>query len=118
MVKPPAPRGDGARTAVPIYGQALQAAVDGFGVRWAFGPTSTTTRRRTAGRAFALTVPKGMRWYLVYRSFQTERAISPRPALDHPRRGRTAGRKARRQDSPPCRLSKFPPPGAKNRPDV
>ena len=37
---------------------------------------------------FALTVPKGMRWYLVYRSFQHRAARLRRiPALDHPRRG-------------------------------
>ena len=29
-------------------------------------------RRRTAGRAVCAAVPKGMRWYLVYRSFRTE----------------------------------------------
>jgi LysR family glycine cleavage system transcriptional activator len=55
------------------YGQALQAAVDGLGV--AMGIRPYIDDDLAAGRLvapFALTVPKGMRWYLVYRSFQTE----------------------------------------------
>jgi LysR family glycine cleavage system transcriptional activator len=55
------------------YGQALQAAADGLGV--AMGIRPYIDDDLTAGRLvapFALTVPKGMRWYLVYRSFQTE----------------------------------------------
>src|SRR6266550_4420530 len=55
------------------YGHALQAAVDGLGV--AMGIRPYIDDDLTAGRLvapFALTVPKGMRWYLVYRSFQTE----------------------------------------------
>jgi LysR family glycine cleavage system transcriptional activator len=55
------------------YGQALQAAVDGLGV--AMGIRPYIDDDLAAGRLvapFAMTVPKGMRWYLVYRSFQTE----------------------------------------------
>jgi LysR family transcriptional regulator, glycine cleavage system transcriptional activator len=55
------------------YGQALQAAVDGLGA--AMGIRPYIDDDLAAGRLvapFALTVPKGMRWYLVYRSFQTE----------------------------------------------
>jgi LysR family glycine cleavage system transcriptional activator len=56
-----------------FYGQALQAAADGMGV--AMGIRPYIDDDLAAGRLvapFALTVPKGMRWYLVYRSFQTE----------------------------------------------
>jgi LysR family transcriptional regulator, glycine cleavage system transcriptional activator len=56
-----------------FYGQALQAAVDGLGI--AMGIRPYIDDDLAAGRLvapFALTVPKGMRWYLVYRSFQTE----------------------------------------------
>ena len=55
-----------------FYGQALQAAVDGLGVVMGIRPYIDDDL--AAGRLaapFALTVPKGMRWYLVYRSFQT-----------------------------------------------
>src|ERR1700682_5019011 len=55
------------------YGQALQAAVDGLGV--AMGIRPYIDDDLAAGRLvapFALTVPKGMLWYLVYRSFRTE----------------------------------------------
>jgi LysR family transcriptional regulator, glycine cleavage system transcriptional activator len=55
------------------YGQALQAALDGLGV--AMGIRPYIDDDLAAGRLvapFAMTVPKGMRWYLVYRSFQTE----------------------------------------------
>jgi LysR family glycine cleavage system transcriptional activator len=55
-----------------FYGQALQAAVDGLGV--AMGIRPYIDDDLAAGRLvapFTLTVPKGMRWYLVYRSFQT-----------------------------------------------
>jgi LysR family glycine cleavage system transcriptional activator len=54
------------------YGQALQAAGDGLGV--AMGIRPYVDDDLAAGRLvapFALTVPKGMRWYLLYRSFQT-----------------------------------------------
>lgn len=53
------------------YGQALQAAIDGLGV--AMGIRPYIDDDLAAGRLvapFALTVPKGMRWYLIYRSFQ------------------------------------------------
>jgi LysR family transcriptional regulator, glycine cleavage system transcriptional activator len=56
-----------------FYGQALQAAADGLGV--AMGIRPYIDDDLAAGRLvapFALTVPKGMRWYLVYRSFRTE----------------------------------------------
>ena len=56
-----------------FYGQALQAAIDGLGV--AMGIRPYIDDDLAAGRLvapFALTVPKGMRWYLVYRGFQTE----------------------------------------------
>jgi LysR family glycine cleavage system transcriptional activator len=56
-----------------FYGQALQAAVDGLGV--AMGIRPYIDDDLAAGRLvapFALTVPKDMRWYLVYRSFRTE----------------------------------------------
>ncbi len=56
-----------------FYGQALQAAVDGLGV--AMGIRPYIDDDLAAGRLvapFALSVPKGMRWYLVYRGFRTE----------------------------------------------
>jgi LysR family transcriptional regulator, glycine cleavage system transcriptional activator len=55
------------------YGQALQAAGDGLGI--AMGIRPYVDDDLAAGRLvapFALSVPKGMRWYLLYRSFQTE----------------------------------------------
>jgi LysR family glycine cleavage system transcriptional activator len=55
-----------------FYGQALQAAADGLGV--AMGITPYIDDDLAAGRLvapFSLSVPKGMRWYLVYRSFRT-----------------------------------------------
>jgi LysR family glycine cleavage system transcriptional activator len=55
-----------------FYGQALQAAVDGLGI--AMGIRPYIDDDLAAGRLvapFALSVPKGMRWYLVYRSFYT-----------------------------------------------
>ena len=55
------------------YGQALQAAADGLGI--AMGIRPYIDDDLAAGRLaapFALSVPKGMRWYLVYRNFQTE----------------------------------------------
>jgi LysR family glycine cleavage system transcriptional activator len=55
------------------YGQALQAAGDGLGI--AMGIRPYIDDDLAAGRLvapFALSVPKGMRWYLVYRSFQAE----------------------------------------------
>ena len=58
-------------TEFQYYGQALQAAVDGLGV--AMGIRPYIDDDLAAGRLvapFALSVPKGERWYLVYRSFQ------------------------------------------------
>jgi LysR family glycine cleavage system transcriptional activator len=55
------------------YGQALQAAADGLGI--AMGIRPYIDDDLAAGRLvapFALSVPKGMRWYLVYRSYRTE----------------------------------------------
>ena len=60
-------------TEFQYYGQALQAAVDGLGI--AMGIRPYIDDDLAAGRLvapFGLSVPKGMRWYLVYRSFQTE----------------------------------------------
>jgi LysR family glycine cleavage system transcriptional activator len=57
----------------PFYGQALQAAVDGLGI--AMGIRPYVDDDLAAGRLvapFSLSVPKGMRWYLVYRGFRTE----------------------------------------------
>jgi LysR family glycine cleavage system transcriptional activator len=56
-----------------FYGQALQAAVDGL--RIAMGIRPYIDDDLAAGRLiapFALSVPKGMRWYLVYRGFRAE----------------------------------------------
>jgi LysR family glycine cleavage system transcriptional activator len=55
------------------YGQALQAASDGLGI--AMGIRPYIDDDLAAGRLvapFALSVPKGMGWYLVYRGFQAE----------------------------------------------
>jgi LysR family transcriptional regulator, glycine cleavage system transcriptional activator len=56
-----------------FYGQALQATVDGLGI--AMGIRPYIDDDLAAGRLvapFAMVVPKGMRWYLVYRSIRTE----------------------------------------------
>jgi len=56
-----------------FYGQAQQAAADGLGV--AMGIRPYIDDDLAAGRLvapFALSVPKGMRWYLVYRGFRTD----------------------------------------------
>ena len=56
-----------------FYGQALQAAVDGLGI--AMGIRPYIDDDLAAGRLvapFALSVPKGKRWYLVYRGFRAE----------------------------------------------
>jgi LysR family glycine cleavage system transcriptional activator len=55
------------------YGQALQAAADGLGI--AMGIRPYIDDDLAAGRLvapFEHSVPKGMRWYLVYRSFRTQ----------------------------------------------
>src|SRR5580704_11349802 len=60
-------------TEFQFYGQAQQAAADGLGV--AMGIRPYIDDDLAAGRLvapFALSVPKGMRWYLVYRGFRTE----------------------------------------------
>ncbi len=72
------------------HGQALQAAVDGLGI--AMGIRPYIDDDLAAGRLvapFALSVPKGMRWYLIYRGFSTgQRDFRRVPALDYPRGGR------------------------------
>jgi len=82
------------------YGQALQAAVDGLGV--AMGIRPYIDDDLAAGRLvapFALSVPKGMRWYLVYRGFQREqrdfasfRRWIIRAAAEPAARGKAAGK--------------------------
>ena len=82
------------------YGQALQAAVDGVGV--AMGIRPYIDDDIAAGRLvapFALSVPKGMRWYLVYRGFQREqrdfasfRRWIIRAAAEPAARGKAAGK--------------------------
>ena len=60
-------------TEFQFYGHALQAAIDGLGI--AMGIRPYIDDDLAAGRLvapFAQSVPKGMRWYLVYRSFRTE----------------------------------------------
>ena len=55
------------------YGQAIQAAADGVGV--AMGIRPYIDDDLAAGRLvapFALTVPKGQQWYLVYRDFRKD----------------------------------------------
>ncbi len=56
-----------------FYGQAQQAAADGLGV--AMGIRPYIDDDLAAGRLvapFVMSVPKGMRWYLVYRGFRAE----------------------------------------------
>jgi len=89
-----------------FYGQALQAAVDGLGI--AMGIRPYIDDDLAAGRLvapFALSVPKGMRWYLVYRSFQTEqrdfvafRRWIMRAAAAPAARGKSAGKVAHHAD--------------------
>ena len=68
--RPPACRGSSPRgPEFEFYGQALQAAADGLGV--AMGIRPYIDDDLAAGRLvtpFALTVPKGKQWYLVYRA--------------------------------------------------
>jgi LysR family glycine cleavage system transcriptional activator len=67
----PAPAGYGPEFG--FYGQALQAALDGVGV--AIGIRPYVDDDLAAGRLaapFALTVPKGSKWYLVYRQNRLE----------------------------------------------
>jgi LysR family glycine cleavage system transcriptional activator len=86
-----------------FYGQALQAAADGLGI--AMGIRPYIDDDLAAGRLvapFELSVPKGMRWYLLYRSFQTEqrdfaafRRWIMRAAAEPAARPRRSGRGAR-----------------------
>src|SRR6266481_3576502 len=86
-----------------FYGQALQAAVDGLGI--AMGIRPYIDDDLAAGRLLApfdTSVPKGMRWYLVYRSFHTEqrdfaafRRWIVRAAAGPAARGRLVGKIAR-----------------------
>lgn len=83
-----------------FYGQALQAAVDGLGV--AMGIRPYIDDDLAAGRLvapFALSVPKGMRWYLVYRGFQTEQRdfVAFRRWIMRAAAGPAASRGGRRQ---------------------
>ena len=67
------PRLSARGTEFQYYGQALQAALDGLGI--AMGIRPYIDDDLAAGRLvapFSLSVPKGMRWYLVYRPFQAE----------------------------------------------
>jgi LysR family glycine cleavage system transcriptional activator len=83
-----------------FYGQALQAAVDGLGI--AMGIRPYIDDDLAAGRLvapFDISVPKGMRWYLVYRSFQAEqrdfsafRRWIIRAAAGSAARGKTSGK--------------------------
>jgi LysR family transcriptional regulator, glycine cleavage system transcriptional activator len=87
-------------TVFQFYGQALQAAVDGLGI--AMGIRPYIDDDLAAGRLvapFALGVPKGMRWYLVYRGFQSEqrdflafRRWIIRAAASPTARGKAAGK--------------------------
>lgn len=93
-------------TEFQYYGQALQAALDGLGI--AMGIRPYIDDDLAAGRLiapFSLSVPKGMRWYLVYRPFQAEqrdfaafrrwimRAAAP-PAASTPHRKKDKKEKA------------------------
>jgi LysR family glycine cleavage system transcriptional activator len=67
------PRVTARGTEFQFYGHALQAAIDGLGI--AMGIRPYIDDDLAAGRLvapFELSVPKGMRWYLVYRGFRTE----------------------------------------------
>jgi LysR family glycine cleavage system transcriptional activator len=59
--------------AFAYYGQAIQAAADGVGV--AMGIRPYIDDDLAAGRLvtpFALSVPKGQQWYLIYRDFRKD----------------------------------------------
>ena len=56
-----------------FYGQALQAAADGVGVAMGIRPYIEDDLR--AGRLvapFALSIPSGEQWFLIYREFRAE----------------------------------------------
>ena len=86
------------------YGQALQAAADGVGVAMGIAPYIDDDV--AAGRLvtpFALTVPKGQQWYLVYRqerrdeaAFQAFRAWIVRAAARSQARRRADGNRRRK----------------------
>jgi LysR family transcriptional regulator, glycine cleavage system transcriptional activator len=85
------------------YGHALQAALDGLGI--AMGIRPYIDDDLAAGRLaapFELSVPKGMRWYLVYRSYRAEQRdfVAFRRWIM-----RAATAPARRQASPRARSS-------------
>jgi LysR family transcriptional regulator, glycine cleavage system transcriptional activator len=85
------------------YGHALQAALDGLGI--AMGIRPYIDDDLAAGRLaapFELSVPKGMRWYLVYRSYRAEQRdfVAFRRWIM-----RAATAPARRQASPRVRSS-------------
>jgi LysR family transcriptional regulator, glycine cleavage system transcriptional activator len=83
-------------TEFQYYGQALQAAVDGLGV--AMGIRPYIDDDLAAGRLvapFALSVPKGMRWYLLYRGFRTDQrdfAAFRRWIIQAAARGKVSGK--------------------------
>src|SRR3954453_8795713 len=93
-------------TEFEYYGQALQAAVDGLGI--AMGIRPYIDDDLAAGRLvapFALSVPKGMRWDLVYRPFRAEQRAFPalrrwivRAAAAPPTRGKPHRAARRRAD--------------------
>lgn len=59
--------------AFDYYGQALQAAADGVGVAMGIRPyIDDDIRARRLVAPFALTVPKGRQWYLVYRAYRRD----------------------------------------------
>jgi LysR family transcriptional regulator, glycine cleavage system transcriptional activator len=88
------------------YGHALQAAVDGLGIGMGIRPYIDDDL--AAGRLvapFDLSVPKGMRWYLIYRSYRTEqrdfaafRRWIVRAAAARPSRGNPAGKAQQHAD--------------------
>jgi LysR family transcriptional regulator, glycine cleavage system transcriptional activator len=86
-------------TEFQYYGQALQAAVDGLGV--AMGIRPYIDDDLAAGRLvapFALSVPKGMRWYLLYRGFRTDQrdfAAFRRWIIQAAARGKVSGKVGR-----------------------
>jgi len=93
-------------TEFQYYGHALQAALDGLGI--AMGIRPYIDDDLAAGRLvapFELSVPKGMRWYLIYRSYRTEqrdfaafRRWIVRAAAESARRGKPSGKVLRHAD--------------------
>ncbi|WP_119419772.1 LysR substrate-binding domain-containing protein [Desertibaculum subflavum] len=59
--------------AFDYYGQALQAAADGVGIAMGIRPyIDDDIRARRLVAPFALRVPKGRQWYLVYRAYRRD----------------------------------------------